>query len=917
MPAELSKQYDPTQLEQKWYARWEEDGVFTAHPERPGETYSIVIPPPNITGRLHMGHALNSTLQDVLSRWKRMSGYNTLWLPGTDHASIATHNAVEKKLRAQGIERRDIGREAFLEHVHAWQNETGGIILRQLRRMGCSCDWTRTRFTLDPGLSRAVRTVFKELYDEGLIYRGSYMINWCPKDQTALSDDEVEHEEVKGHLWHIRYPLTDGSGYITVATTRPETMLGDTAVAFHPDDERYQHLKGKSCILPLLNREIPFITDALVDREFGTGMVKVTPAHDPNDYEMGKRHDLRMINILNPNGTINANGGAYEGLDRFDARKKVVADLEALGLLEKVEDHVHMVGHSYRSGAIIEPYISEQWFVSMKPLAEPAIQAVEEGRVHFVPKSWENTYFHWMRNVRDWCISRQLWYGHPIPVWYCNTCGHRTVSIEETVSVCEKCKSDNIEQDPDVLDTWFSSALWPFSTMGWPDKTPDLARYYPTNVLLTAHEIIFFWVARMIMMGIKFAGDVPFRDVYIHPMVFDEKTRKKMSKSLGNIIDPIQMIDEVGTDAMRMTLCAYAIQGANLYLSKERFQGYQNFMNKLWNAARFVLMHTEDLTPEDLKAGIAWHALEREDVWILGALKTAEGKINASLENYEFDQYVHHLYHFIWDQFCDWYLELAKPRLFAKDSANPVDRASRRNAQLLLTRILETICRLMHPASPFVTEEIWQTLRERHFSLEGTAEGSYASETIVLAPWPCENDLPNNPETEAEMERVMEAISAIRRIRSEMTIPPSESVTVHLFSKSADELDLVQSHKTHFKSLARVGDLTFSAPEAKAGQASNSSSPDASPKEGFSSTAVVGEVTISVQLPESMIKAERDRLKKELEKLEAAIDRTNKKLGNEEFTAKAPAAVVATERERLAQAEAQTKVLKAKLAELK
>ena len=754
-----------------------------------------------------------------------------------------------------------------------------------------------------------MRTVFKRLYDEGLIYKGSYMVNWCPKDQTALSDDEVEYEQVKGHLWHIRYPLEDGSGHITVATTRPETMLGDTAVAFHPEDDRYQALKGKRCMLPLMDRAIPFITDALVDREFGTGMVKVTPAHDPNDYEMGKRHDLPMINILNPDGTINANGGAYEGLDRFEARKRIVAELETLGLLEKVEDHLHQVGHSYRSHCIIEPYISEQWFVKTKPLAEPAIKAVEEGLVKFAPKSWENTYFHWMRNVRDWCISRQLWYGHQIPVWYCDSCQHVTVSEADTVEACEKCGSRNVRQDPDVLDTWFSSALWPFSTMGWPDKTADLERYYPTSVLLTAHEIIFFWVARMIMMGIKFMGEVPFRDVYIHPMVFDEKTRKKMSKSLGNIIDPLEMIAEVGTDAMRMAVCAYTIQGSNLYLSKERFQGYQNFMNKVWNAARFALMTTEDLSAADLAKGIDESALQLEDRWILSAFHEAVETAQDSLSKYEFDQYVHHLYHFVWDQYCDWYLELVKARLYSKDTSEEAV-ASRRNAQIILVALLEGLCRLMHPAIPFITEEIWQIMRERYGKdLPATAPmglgQSLSNDSIMIAPWPqAQSYGPRCPEEEEKMGRVMEAIGAIRRVRSEMTVSPADSVDVTVINENAEELSLLESKAHHFKALTRIGAIAFVA-KAEDG-----------PRHAFASTAIVGATTLSVALPESLLKAERERLGKELERLEAGLEKVKAKLGNADFVSRAPEAVVAQEKKRLDEAEQQCAVLRAKLAEL-
>jgi valyl-tRNA synthetase len=910
MSEELSKQYDPSGIEAKWYGQWERSGYFTADPEREGEAYCIVIPPPNITGRLHMGHALNNTLQDVLTRWKRMVGCNTLWLPGTDHASIATHNVIEKELRAEGIDRREMGREAFIKRAWQWREEYGGIIIEQLRKLGCSCDWTRTRFTMDPGLSRAVRAVFKRLYDEGLIYRGTYLVNWCPQDQTVLSDEEVEHEEVKGRLWHIRYPLEDGSGHITVATTRPETMLGDTAVAFHPEDERYARLKGKRCILPLLKRKIPFIQDDSVDREFGTGMVKVTPAHDPNDYEMGKRHGLEFINILNPDGSVNENGGPYAGLDRFEARERVVADLEAQGLIEKAEDYVHQVGHSYRSGAIVEPYISEQWFVSMKPLVVEAIAAVEDGRIRFVPKSWENTYFHWLRNVRDWPISRQLWWGHQIPVWHCDDCGALTVTEEETIEKCEKCGSANVKQDEDILDTWFSSALWPFSTMGWPDKTPDLERYYPTSVLLTAHEIIFFWVARMIVMGLKFMGDAPFRDVYIHPMVFDEKTKKKMSKSLGNIIDPLEMIEKYGADAVRMTLCATTIKGSNLYLSEERFAGYQNFANKFWNSARFVLMNAKDLPAGDLRRGPDPEALELEDRWILSAFGRVMRKIDAALNEYEFDQYIHHLYHFVWGEYCDWYLELVKGRLYSKDERESQAAArSRRNAQVVLVTVLEGLCRIMHPVAPFVTEEVWQAVRERYGDGLGAKEalglgGALSCESVMIAPWPAADRFPEDPEAVGRMERLMEAIGAVRRIRSEMGVAPSQTVDVRAASADGAEIAFLESQRRHFEALARTGSLVFEKAEAE--------SPEGGAG-GFASTAVVGPLTISVALPASLVEAERARLTKELERLESLLERTKTKLANPSFVEKAPKNVVNAERERLNETESQCAVLRERL----
>ncbi len=578
MALELGKRYEPKEVEKRWYSHWEESGYFHADENAGGEAYTIVIPPPNITGFLHMGHALNNTLQDVLIRWKRMAGFNTLWLPGTDHASIATETVVARKLAEQGIDKRELGREKFLERVWEWKGEYGGRIIMQLKRMGCSCDWQRTRFTMDEGLSRAVLTVFKRLYDEGLIYRGDYLTNWCCKLRTVLSDDEVEHRDVQGTLTHIKYPIEGTNEFAVVATTRPETMLGDTAVAMNPEDERYRHLRGKFCLLPLQNRRIPIIEDGYVKKEFGSGLVKVTPGHDPNDYQMGLRHNLEMINILHPDGTLNENAGAYAGMDRFAGRKKVVEDLAALGLIEKTEAYTHSVGHCYRSGDVVEPMLTKQWFVRMQPLVEDAIRCVEDGRVRFIPKSYENVYFHWLRNVRDWPISRQLWWGHRLPVWYCAECEGVTVLADGAPEKCQACGSARLRQDNDVLDTWFSSALWPFSTLGWPERTKTLETYYPTSALLTAHEIIFFWVARMIVMGLKFMKDIPFSDVYIHPVVMDEQGRK-MSKSLGNSIDPIDIIEEYGSDAMRMTLCAYAVAGRNINLSSKRIEGYCNFIN--------------------------------------------------------------------------------------------------------------------------------------------------------------------------------------------------------------------------------------------------------------------------------------------------------------------------------------------------
>jgi len=897
--SDIDSRYEPSEIETRWYHAWESGGFFHADENAKGAIYTIVIPPPNITGILHMGHGLNNTLQDVLIRRKRMQGFNTLWLPGTDHAGIATQNVVERELRKENRRKEDLGREAFLERVWQWRNEKGGTIIQQLKRLGCSCDWARTRFTLDEGLTRAVRTVFKHLYDEGLIYRGNYIINWCPRCRTALADDEVDYKEIKGKLWYIKYPVKDQPGrFCIVATTRPETMLGDTAVAVNPDDERYKDLIGKEAILPLLNRSLRIIADPIVDKDFGTGMVKVTPAHDPDDYMMGKRHELPEINIMHPDARINENGGPYNGMSRFECRKKIVADLEAAGLLEKIESHTHNVGHCYRCETVIEPYVSEQWFVRMKPLAEPAISAVEQGRTRFVPKMWENTYFHWMHNVRDWCISRQLWWGHRIPAWTCDACGHIVVSADETPHTCPECGGTALTQDPDVLDTWFSSALWPFSTLGWPEKTKDLEVYYPTSVLVTAHEILFFWVARMIMMGLKFMGDVPFRDVYIHAMVFDESTKKKMSKSLGNVIDPSEMIEKYGADALRMTLCAYAIKGRNLYLSEERFVGYRNFMNKLWNASRFILSNTEDLTPESLALGIDDEALSPQDRWALSLFARTARNVDEAFDDYSFDQMVSVLYHFVWHQYCDWYLEFTKSILRDRGEAGSIQERQRANAQRILLIILEGTLRLLHPVIPFVTEEIWQKIRERYNKpLAGGAKprgvaakffDSIAAPSIMTAPWgQIITDEFINEDIEKEMGLFTETIYTMRNIRGEMNVPPGTATDIYISGGEAWAIDLLRKNAPLVKTLVNTGSLNI-------GQAA--------PQGAFISSAVVQGLTIAVVLPEEMRQEEMRRLEKEREKVEKELETLEKKMSNESYVSRAPADVVEKPRTRLEQA---------------
>lgn len=893
---QLSSRYNPHDLEPALYERWEKGGYFTANPASPAEPYTIVIPPPNVTGYLHIGHALNNTLQDILIRWRRMQGKDALWVPGTDHAGIATQHVVEKKLwKDEHLDRRDLGREKFLERVWAWRDQYGTRIITQLKRLGCSCDWSRTRFTMDAGLSRAVLTVFKRLFEEGLIYRGDYLVNWSPKLQTALSDDEVEYKMVKGHLWHIRYPMADGEGSIIVATTRPETMLGDTAVAVHPEDERYKHLIGRQVKLPLMHRLIPIIADTFVEREFGTGAVKVTPAHDPNDYDMGLRHELKMINILTPDGHLNDNAGPYKGLEILAGRKKVVEDLEAQGLLIKVEDHEHSVGHDYRSGCVVEPYLSKQWFVKMKPLTGPAIEAVRSGRIQFVPSHYENVYYHWMENVRDWCISRQLWWGHRIPIYYCADCGHIWCEVERAPKGCPRCSSPRIHQDPDVLDTWFSSALWPFSTLGWPDKTPELDKYYPTNTLVTAHEIIFFWVARMIIMGLKFMGDIPFSKVVINPLVMDEHG-KKMSKSSGTAIDPIEVIDQIGADSIRLTMASYPTQSRHISLSDKRFESMRNFSNKLWNATRFVLMNTEDLSAESLAAGPDPKFLELEDKWILANLNRATQQATAALEQFGFDAYVDSVYKLIWNYYCDWYVELVKDRLYSSDPAGQgrLTPASRTTAQVVLVSVLEQILRLLHPVAPFITEEIWQNLKSRW----GNGNSRFDSDVLMTARWPeAAPAAEGEAAIESAMNLIQEAIGRIRAIRGELNVPPGTKVDIDIVTSNTVRLDLLDLQQHYIRNLTAIGELRFGSAHTLA---------------GFSSTAVIEDVTIHVMLPEELRAQERTRLDKEIARLEKGVSGAEKKLSNEKFIGGAPADVVQAERDKLEKLKIELAALAAK-----
>jgi valyl-tRNA synthetase len=875
---ELSKTYDPRAVEERWYRFWLDQRAFHAQPDRTGEPFSIVIPPPNVTGSLHIGHALNSTLQDILTRWMRMSGRNALWVPGTDHAGIATQNVVERKLDREGVDRHALGREKFVEKVWEWKRESGGRIIEQLKKLGASCDWDRERFTMDEGLSRAVREVFVRLYEEGLIYRGERLINWCPRCHTALSDIEVEHEDEKGKLYHIGYPLTgDRSVRLTVATTRPETMLGDTAVAVHPLDPRYKDLIGRTVDLPLTDRKIPVVGDAvLVDLEFGTGAVKVTPAHDFNDYEAGLRQDpsLPRVRILDAQADVLLDIPDVRpevlklvgGKPAKKARGIVVELLQQQGYLGRTEDHGHAVGKCYRCKTVVEPFLSPQWFVKTQPLAAPAIAAVEEGRIRFIPQGWENTYFEWMRNIKDWCISRQIWWGHRIPAWYCDACGHITVSRTDAAA-CGKCGAKDLRQETDVLDTWFSSALWPFSTLGWPDRTRDLAVYYPTSVLVTSFDIIFFWVARMIMMGLHFMESIPFRDVYIHALVRDAEGQK-MSKSKGNVIDPLEMTETYGTDAFRFTLAAFAAQGRDIKMSAERIEGYRNFANKIWNASRFVLMNLDqDFTPI---AGTVDERSSPADRWILSRLQQAVTDVNAALADYRFNDAASTLYQFLWGEYCDWYVELSK--LSLRDS----DPAIRRSAQTALAVTLECVLRLLHPVMPFITEEIWQ-------KLPVSVRGSHA--TIMVAPFPVPDPALMDRDAERLMQRPVEATLAIRNIRGEMKIPPAEKVKATVRPASTEVLQDLERTAAYVSALAGLSQLQIALDAA-------------APQGAATGTTASAEIFV---MPDRVVDrlAERDRLQKEIAKLAQDIEMFTKKLSNRNFVERAPKAVVEKDTARL------------------
>lgn len=849
----LEKGYNPSTVEKKWYDYWEKEKLFSADENGSSKSYSIVIPPPNVTGVLHMGHALNNTMQDILCRYRRLKGDDVLWMPGTDHAGIATQNVVEKKLAAEGTDRHALGRDKFIESVWEWRKEYGSAIINQLKRLGASCDWDRERFTMDEGLSLAVKKVFVKLYEQGLIYRGNYITNWCCRCHTALSDLEVEHEEIDGAFYHIRYPFADGSGHVVVATTRPETMLGDTAVAVHPEDERYHNLSTDSVILPLMEKNIPIIRDAYVDRTTGTGALKVTPAHDPNDFDIGTRHNLPSVKVIGDDGRMTIDAGRFKDQDRFACRKAVVSALEKKGLLENVEPHNHSVGHCYRCKTIVEPNLSRQWFVKAKPLADKAIEAVETGKTKIIPESWTKTYYDWMYNIRDWCISRQIWWGHQIPAWTCTDCGKLFVAMEAPVA-CSQCSGKNLVQETDVLDTWFSSALWPFSTMGWPIETDLLKKYYPTSVLITGFDILFFWVARMMMMGLHFMDEIPFHDVYVHALVRDEHG-KKMSKSKGNVIDPLVVIDKYGTDAFRFTLAAFAAQGRDIKMSEKRVDGYRHFINKLWNAARFSLMHIEkgvDVLPEK-------NALSLPDKWILSRLGAVTRKVEKALDAYRFNEAAGAVYQFVWHEFCDWYLEAAKPALYGKTGDE-----SKENARAVLWYVLKNTLIVLNPFAPFVTEEIWS-------KLPGT-DGS-----IMKASYPEAGS--DDKTTENQMEAVIEVITGIRNIRGEMNIAPSLTLDVVAAPKAAETEALLKENSDLIVNLARLGSLEVKFQAEKPNKAA---------------TALAGETELFVLL-EGIIdfSNEEKRLEKEIAKVSKEMVGLAKKLGNEDFLNKAPEDVVA------------------------
>lgn len=944
--SELSKSYEAKEVEKKWYRFWEERGLFKADASSDKKPFAISIPPPNVTGVLHMGHALVNTLQDILIRWKRMLGFEALWVPGTDHAGIATQTIVEKHLiETMGKRRKDFSREEFLGYVWKWKEENEGSIIGQLKKMGCSCDWSRQRFTMDEGCNRAVRKIFKKMYDEGLIYRGDYLVNWDPVTQTAIADDEVEYEERNSFLWHMKYPLKDSSEYIHIATTRPETMLGDTAIAVAPNDPRYTHLIGKTVILPLVHREIPIIADHHVDPEFGTGMVKVTPAHDPNDYQMGITHGLPMINIMTPDGKINENGGHFAGQAMEEARKNVVSEMQRLGLIEKIVPHVNRVGLSYRSKAVIEPYLSKQWFVKMDGFAKELRAIAEEGKIKFIPKNWENTYFHWIDNLRDWCISRQLWWGHRIPVWYNKQDPSRMICSDgEDVPEELLMNPEEWEQDHDVMDTWFSSALWPFSILGWPDHTADLKKFYPNAVLVTGYDILFFWVARMLFMGEYAMGELPFPETFLNGLIFGksywrdqpgggisylkEKERKeydlgktlppdvhfkweKMSKTKGNVIDPLEIIEDYGTDAMRMALCASATHAREIDLDLRKFEEFKNFANKVWNGARFVFMNLDGdkpLTSKEFSDGLNESLLKLEDRWILSVLAKTVKSVNEKLSQYAFDQAALQAYDFFWKEFCSYYVEISKPVLFGKVGTEE----ERKNKQKLLAIVLCQSMRLIHPMAPFITEELFQSMKaafpDLHVKPDAdpyTQEAVQAlqAEACIVAPYPKvlrESDL--HPEIDRMFELVEEVVYSIRNLRGEMKIPPAVATDIYIIGKENDSnYSLIKDQEAIIGALVKNKKIEFTAEE---------------PRLGFSSTSIVESLKILIPLPDEFLKQEKVRLDKEKDRVALSLEKVRGQLGNEEFVSRAPAQLIEKQKITMAQLEGELAQIEEKLKQL-
>ena len=895
MSKELAKTYDPAGIEDRLYKKWEDNGYFHAEVDRSKKPFTIVMPPPNITGQLHMGHALDNTMQDILIRYKRMQGYNALWQPGTDHASIATEVKIIEKLKEEGIDKEDLGREKFLERAWDWKKEYGGRIINQLKKMGSSADWQRERFTMDEGCSKAVEEVFVKLYNEGYIYKGNRIINWCPVCQTSISDAEVEHVEQKGHFWHMKYPVVGEEGrFVQFATTRPETMLGDTALAVNPADDRYKDIVGKTVMLPFVNREIPIVADEYVDMEFGTGVVKITPAHDPNDFEVGKRHNLPVINILNDDATINENGAEFAGMDRYEARKAIVEKMDEMGLLVKIEEHVHNVGTHDRCKTTVEPMVKPQWFVAMKELAKPAMEAIEKGELTFVPQRFDKIYLHWLEDMRDWCISRQLWWGHRIPAYYCKDCGEIVVAKSaDAPKVCPKCGGTHMEQDPDTLDTWFSSALWPFSTLGWPEETEDYKYFYPTDVLVTGYDIIFFWVVRMVFSGYAHTGKSPFHTVLIHGLVRDSQGRK-MSKSLGNGIDPLEVIDKYGADALRLTLITGNAPGNDMRFYWERVEASRNFANKVWNASRFIMMHLDNADPATMPQACGaeateefWKTLRPEDRWIISKVNTLAKDMTENMDKFELGIAVQKVHDFIWDEFCDWYIEIVKPRMYAWES----DPVSANAALWTLRTVLTNALKLLHPYMPFITEEIFCTLHPEE-------------ETIMLSDWPVYTDQWNFPEDEAMVERVKDLVKGVRNLRKDMDVPNSRKAKLLIVSDSEEVRKTFETMKDAYQTLAYASEISVLA--------------DASTIPADAVSVVIPDAVVYLPLEDLVdMEKEKERLTKEKERLTKELARSKGMLSNEKFLSRAPEAKVAEEKAKLEKYQQMMDDVNARLAQMK